>query len=128
MPRKEAQPIARFSARENESLLAKMSVEEKISALFGPEPSKEDRDVRRKAAQEAQAEIWAKQRANAYPVFGARDIVRCDIGGWRFCDARVIKDAGPPSSGERSITIEKVSGPRAGERAVVRRDRVRLTA
>lgn len=67
-------------------------------------------------------------RVNAYPFFGPSERVCAEAHGWRRrdgVDARVIVDAGPPHEGSRRITLEKVSGIRAGERIVMRRDRVR---
>jgi hypothetical protein len=79
----------------------------------------------RAAAVAGAAEQRSLARENAFPVALGK-IVRAEVRGWLFDNSLVVDDSGPASSGERRITIEKMDGPRAGERIVVRRDRVKL--
>ncbi len=65
------------------------------------------------------------RRANAFPIITEK-IVRADVCFWRGHDARVTWDEGPARDGSRQIEIERIHGPRAGEKITVRRDRVAL--
>lgn len=88
-------------------------------------PTEEQKAAIREAARLAIAEAERERRANAFPVI-AGQLVKADVGFWRGHMSKVIRDAGPARDGARTIEIERLHGPRAGEKIAVRRDRVSL--
>lgn len=95
---------------------------ERLTALL-PEPSAAEKQAARKAAFEEQFEV--KRDTPAFPVLALGTLVRSDVYGFRGHDAKVLRDDGPAENSDRKVTIEKVTGRRAGEIASLSRSRVK---
>lgn len=96
-------------------------------AVAQPVDAVAERATIKAAEREAVTTRAAEARANAFPPFPSDADVSADTYGWRYGGARVVKDDGPASNGERRITLERIKGPRSGETVEVRRERVRLS-
>jgi hypothetical protein len=88
-------------------------------------PTEEQKAKVRETARIRAVEAERERRANAFPIL-TDQLVKADVGFWRGHVSKVIRDAGPARDGARTIEIERLHGPRAGETIAVRRDRVSL--
>jgi hypothetical protein len=98
---------------------SKMTIAERLAMYPDPDPERIKEVHERNRIETPLRE--AERRANAWPVYQPGTIVRVQIGGWRLLEARVVKDEGPASDGERVITCEKLL---RDEQCKVKRDRV----
>ncbi len=105
--------------------LKRMSPAEREAHAQANAPTETEKAKVREIARLAAAEAERERRANAFPILTDQH-VKADVGLWRGHVSKVIRDAGPARDGTRTIEIERLHGPRAGEKLAVRRDRVSL--
>ena len=103
--------------------ISKMTLEERCALI--PEPTAEEKKAAHDAARHAESQRQLRMRETAFFVLAPGTLVRTDISGWQHMDACVMRDDGPAIQRDRKITIQKISGRRAGDTTTISRDRVK---